>query len=104
VLGYPGALWQSLGEYDHIQTARDIETPLYFLQGERDYQVSPEEDFSVWQSELADRSDTAFQRYEGLNHIFQYGTGPSVPGEYAVQNSLEEAVVGDIAEWVTSTA
>jgi len=104
VLGYPGALWNSLGEYDHIQTARDIETPLYFLQGERDYQVSPEKDFGKWQSELADRADTDFQRYEGLNHIFQYGTGPSVPGEYAAQNSLDEAVVGDIAEWVTSTA
>jgi pimeloyl-ACP methyl ester carboxylesterase len=104
VLGYPGALWNSLDEYDHVGTARDIDTPLYFLQGERDYQVSPEKDFGKWQSELADRSDTDFQRYEGLNHVFQYGTGPSVPGEYAAQNSLDESVVGDIAEWLTSTA
>jgi fermentation-respiration switch protein FrsA (DUF1100 family) len=104
VLGYPGALWDSLDEYDHVGTARDIDTPLYFLQGERDYQVSPEKDFGKWQSELADRSDTDFGRYEGLNHVFQYGTGPSVPGEYAAQNSLDETVVGDIAEWLTSTA
>ena len=97
VLGYPGALWDSLDEYDHIATARDVDQPLLFLQGERDYQVTVADDFQLWQDELADRPDTEFQRYEGLNHVFQPGTGPSVPGEYAVRNSLDGAVVEDIA-------
>ncbi len=102
VLGYPGALWNSLNTYDHVGTARDIDTPLLFLQGDRDYQVSPDEDFGQWQTQLADRSRTEFNRYEGLNHVFQFGTGPSVPGEYALRNSVDQQVVADIADWLTS--
>jgi pimeloyl-ACP methyl ester carboxylesterase len=100
VLGYPGALWQSADEYDQVATAREVDTPLFFLQGDRDYQVSPEKDFGAWQAELEGRPNTAFQRYEGLNHIFQFGTGPSVPGEYALRNSLDRAVVEDVAGWL----
>jgi fermentation-respiration switch protein FrsA (DUF1100 family) len=102
VLGYPGALWNSVDAYDHVGTARDIDTPLLFLQGDRDYQVSVEKDFGRWQTELADRSRTEFTRYEGLNHVFQFGTGPSVPGEYAFRNSVDQQVVADIADWLTS--
>jgi len=100
VLGYPGALWQSVDEYDQVAAAREIDTPLLFLQGDRDYKVSVEKDFQQWQSELDGRPATGFQAYEGLNHVFQPGTGPSVPGEYALRNSLDGAVVEDVAEWV----
>jgi pimeloyl-ACP methyl ester carboxylesterase len=100
VLGYPGALWQSVDEYDQVAVAREVDTPFLFLQGERDYQVSAEEDFGQWQSELDGRPATDFGRYEGLNHVFQPGTGPSVPGEYALRNSLDRAVVEDVADWL----
>jgi fermentation-respiration switch protein FrsA (DUF1100 family) len=102
VLGYPGALWNSVDAYDHVGTARAIDTPLLFLQGDRDYQVSAEKDFEQWQTELAGRSGTEFRRYDGLNHVFQFGTGPSVPGEYAFRNSVDQQVVTDIADWLTS--
>jgi len=100
VLGYPGALWDSLDAYDHVETARSVETPLRFLQGGRDYQVSPEADFGLWQSELADRPDTTFELFEDLNHLFQFGSGPSVPIEYTLQNPVDRVVVDDIATWV----
>ena len=100
VLGYPGALWDSLDAYDQVETAKQVETPLLFLQGGRDFQVSPEEDFATWQSELADRPATAFRRYEGLNHLFQPGDEPSIRTEYAFRNSVDGAVVTDIASWV----
>lgn len=102
VLGYPGALWDSLAAYDHVGTARDLDAPLLFLQGDRDYQVSVELDFGRWQTELADRPDTSFERYEGLNHVFQWGTGPSVPGEYAFRNPVREQAVADVADWIMS--
>lgn len=100
VLGYPGALWQSVDEYDQVAVAREVDAPLLFLQGERDYQVSAEEDFEQWQSELDGRPATDFGRYDGLNHVFQPGTGPSVPGEYALHNSVDRAVVEDVAGWL----
>jgi pimeloyl-ACP methyl ester carboxylesterase len=101
IIGYAGALWQSLEEYDHIETARSVDAPMYFLQGTRDYQVTQEDDFTVLQSELGDRAATVFQDYDGLNHLFQDGTGPSVPAEYSLYNPVDEAVVKDIAGWVT---
>jgi len=100
VLGYPGALWQSVDEYDQVATAQSLDTPLFFLQGRRDYQVSPERDFELWRSELDGRADTDFQGYDELNHVFQFGTGPSVPGEYALRNSVSEDVVVDVADWL----
>ena len=100
VLGYPGALWDSISEYDHIGTAREIEVPLFFLQGGRDYQVTVADDFTLWQSELDGRQATEFQQYEGLNHFFQNSDGPSVRTEYAVRNSVDSSLVTDIANWI----
>ncbi|MFC7059370.1 alpha/beta hydrolase family protein [Halovenus salina] len=102
VLDYPGALWRTVDEYDQVGTAKEIETPMFVLQGERDYQVSPEEDFDRWQEELADRPNTSFELYEGLGHTFQYGEGPATQSEYALSNPLDETVVEDLASWATS--
>ena len=100
ILDHPGALWESLDEYDHRQTACDIDVPLLFLQGDRDYQVTVEDDLATWENELDGREDTQFETYEGLNHLFQFGDGPSVPDEYGLYNPVNEAVVTDIASWV----
>lgn len=100
ILGYPGALWDSLDEYHHVETAQDIATPLLFLQGDRDYQVAVEDDFELWQTELEGRPQTSFELYDDLNHLFMPGSGPSVPYEYAVRNNVPERVVTDIADWI----
>lgn len=99
VLDYPGALWDSVTAYDHIETARQTDVPLLFLQGSRDYQVTVEDDLSLWQSELDGRQATTFREYDGLNHLFKFGEGPSVPTAYPLRNPVEEAVVTDIADW-----
>ena len=100
ILGRPGALWRSLGEYDQLDTAREIDDPLLFLQGGRDFQVSVDDDFDLWQSELADRAETAFEHYDDLNHLFMPGEGPSVAFEYAARNNVDRRVVDDIVAWI----
>jgi len=95
-----GAFWDSIADYDQVATAADLSVPTLFLQGDRDYQVSTEEDFGVWQSELSDDSDAAFGSYEQLNHMFMAGYGTSVPAEYSVPNNVAESVVTDLAEWL----
>ncbi|QRV15716.1 alpha/beta fold hydrolase [Haloterrigena salifodinae] len=97
---YPGALWQSLEDYDHVDTARDVDVPLRFLQGRRDFQVSPENDFELWRTELEDRPATTFESYDGLDHLFMSGEGPSVPYETMVRNNVEEAVIDDLVAWI----
>lgn len=100
LLGHSGWFWDSIEEYDQIGTARRIDEPLFFLQGERDFRVSPERDFERWRSELADRERTAFRLYDGLNHAFLPGDGPAVPEEYLVRNSVDRRVVADLDDWI----
>ncbi|ELZ13099.1 hypothetical protein C477_21605 [Haloterrigena salina JCM 13891] len=100
VAEYPGALWRSLEDYDHVDTARDVDVPLRFLQGRRDFQVSPEDDFELWRAELEDRPATTFESYDGLDHLFMSGEGPSVPYETMVRNNVEEAVIDDLVAWI----
>lgn len=102
ILGYPGALWDSVDAYDHVGTAREVDTPMLFLQGDRDFRVSVEDDFQKWQAELDGRPDTDFQQYDGFNHVFQYGEGPSVPAETLLRNPVDEALVDDVATWLTN--
>ncbi|QSW98409.1 alpha/beta hydrolase family protein [Haloterrigena alkaliphila] len=97
---YPGALWQSLEEYDPFETARTTDVPLCFLQGSRDYQVTLENDFELWREELGDRSATAFESYDGINHLFMPGRRPSNPNEYRARNNVAEAVIDDLADWI----
>ncbi|WP_306056667.1 alpha/beta hydrolase [Natronococcus wangiae] len=100
VLDFPGAFWESLAEYDALETARGIDEPLYFLQGERDFQASLEDDFRLWQSELEDRSDTSFDSYDGLNHLLMPVEGPGVAFEYRVRNNVDSRVIADLADWI----
>ncbi|TYL40341.1 alpha/beta hydrolase [Natronococcus pandeyae] len=100
LLDFSGAFWESLAEYDALETARETDEPLYFLQGERDFQASLEDDFGVWQSELDDRSETSFDSYDGLNHLFMPVEGPGVAFEYRVRNNVDPQVVDDLTDWI----
>ena len=100
ILNYPGALWRSLEAYDHVETARSVDAPMVFLQGKRDFQVTVEDDLERWRDELAERPEPTFESYDGLNHLFMPGAGPSVTFEYAARNNGDGRVVGDVADWV----
>lgn len=99
VLGAPGAFWNSLAEYDQVETAESLSIPLYFLQGGRDYQVPPEGNFERWTAALGDEGTVAFELYDDLNHLFMTGSGRATPDEYTQPNNVAERVVGDLAEW-----
>lgn len=100
LLGKPGAFWDSLAAYDHLQTALDIDVPLHLAQGKRDFQVSVADDLERWQNELEGRSKTTVETYDELNHLFMPGEGPSVEFAYAVRNNVAERVVADLANWI----
>jgi len=100
LLGKSGAFWDSLTSYDHITTAAETDVPMYFAQGERDFQVSTADDLERWQTELEERSGTTFETYDGLNHLFMPGEGPSVEFAYAARNNVAEQVVTDLADWI----
>lgn len=102
VSGAPASYWLDLRGYDPPSSAKSLKAPMLILQGERDYQVTPEE-FARWKAALGSRPDVTFHSYPALNHLFIAGIGRSVPAEYQTAGHVAEEVVRDIASWVLST-
>jgi dienelactone hydrolase len=99
VFNVPASYWLDLRGYDPPSAAKEVKLPMLVLQGERDYQVTMEE-FAKWKAALGDRRDVTFRSYPSLNHLFEPGTGKSLPAEYNQASHVDQAVVDDIAVWI----
>jgi hypothetical protein len=99
ISGAPASYWLDLRGYDPPSAAKQVKAPMLILQGERDYQVTPEE-FVKWKAALGSRRDATFQSYATLNHLFIAGSGPSLPAEYQTSGHVAENVIRDIATWI----
>ncbi len=92
--------WRTLAEYDHLRTASALAIPRLLLFGERDYQVTVEEDLPRWKDALDGESNVTFRRYDRLNHLFMPGSGKPNAEEYFERNHVAESVVTDLAAFV----
>jgi len=103
-LGLPASFLESLAEYDRFAAARATSVPLTFRQGTGDVQVSVARDFELWRERLANRPNTRFELYEGLNHLLT--PVETVPGgnAYRVTSNVAERVVADLAAAVGDAA
>ncbi len=98
----PASYWLDLRDYNPVQTAEQLRIPILILQGGRDFQVTEKADFSVWQSAFARRRNVTLKTYPDLNHLFMFGTGPSMPAEYSKPGHVDEQVVTDVAAWISA--
>jgi dienelactone hydrolase len=103
VLGAPASYWLDLKGYHPAEAAKSIDRPMLILQGERDYQVTPD-NLDAWKKALAGRDNVTFKSYPGLNHLFIEGQGKSGPEEYQKPGHVAEAVVADVAGWILGPA
>jgi dienelactone hydrolase len=101
VFNAPGSYWLSLRDYKPVETAVALKAPMLVLQGERDYQVQFKTDFAAFQKALKGHANATLKSYPKLNHLFIAGDGPSTPAEYETPSHVDEAVVKDIAAWLT---
>lgn len=90
-----------LKDYKPTIAAKDITKPMLILQGKRDYQVTLE-DFNMWKESLESKDNVTFKLYDGLNHIFMKGEGTPNPDEYFLPSQVDEKVIDDISEWISS--
>ena len=90
--------WRDVADYDPVAVASGLDQSVYALQGGRDYQVSPTEDFPAWQDALG---ESRAALYDSLNHLFVPGEGDPNPSEYFESGNVAEAVVADLAGWLT---
>ena len=96
----PESWWKDVEGYDPPALAATLGQPMLILQGERDYQVTMA-DFARWREALGKSGRAEFKTYSKLNHLFIAGEGKPGPAEYARSGKLDEAVLNDIADWVT---
>lgn len=99
----PASYWLDLRGYNPVQAAEGLKIPMLILQGGRDFQVTPQGDFSAWQSAFAHRRNVTLKLYPDLNHLFMFGTGPSLPAEYGKPGHVDAQVVTDIAAWISAS-
>jgi len=100
VLNLPLSYWEYLDTYNPVETAENLSIPLLILQGKRDYQVTFEDDFKIWNETFEDNQNVTLQSYESLNHLFISGTGKPANIEYLTPGNVDKTVVLDISNWI----
>jgi dienelactone hydrolase len=95
-LGAPASYWLDLRGYNPPEAAKTLKQPLLILQGERDYQVTPD-NLAAWKQAVP---GATFKTYPKLNHLFIEGEGKSTPAEYGKPGHVSAAVIADIAGWI----
>ena len=104
LLGLPVKYWRSLQQMDAIEAVEQLDIPLLILQGDADFQVYPDKDYTLWQQTLQSRDNAEFLLYSGLNHLFMPTQGKQDVSEYAVQSQVDSQVITDIAAFVQQYA
>lgn len=102
--GVPAAYWLDLRGYDPAVTAAGLGKPVLIVQGGRDYQATVADDLPGWRAGLAGRPGVTIRVYDADNHMFFPGSGPSTPAEYEPAQHMDEAVVTDIASWLSQAS
>ncbi|HZJ03059.1 MAG TPA: alpha/beta fold hydrolase, partial [Thermoleophilia bacterium] len=98
-LGVPASYWRSLEGYDPLAVAGQLDQPILALFGERDYQVT-EQDESAWRSAFADEGRVHIEQLANLNHLFMSGSGPSSPAEYEQADNVDLLVIQRVSAWI----
>ncbi len=99
--------FKEMGEHPAADYLIPLEKPVLILQGEKDFQVKADRDFTAYQDLLKDKPNVTFRLYEGLNHAFVptvYGTITKAKKEYSVEQHIGEAVISDIAHWILAAS
>lgn len=99
ILRLPYTYWLDLKNYNPVKTALKQKTPMFFLQGGRDYQVT-DVDLNGWKTGLKSKSNVLFKTYPKMNHFFVEGDEKSSPAEYSKVGNVASTVIDDLASWI----
>lgn len=95
--------FKEMGQHPSEQYLKQLNKPMLILQGEGDFQVTVEKDFSEYKKILSDRDHVTFKCYPDLNHMFMpavYGKILKAKKEYKVAQHVDQQVIHDISEWI----
>ena len=97
--------FKEMGQKTAADYLKESGKPVLILQGSRDFQVLPEDDFAGLKEQLAGRENTGFRLYPDLNHLFVpaiYDDILKASKDYSVERHIGEDVIGDIAGFIGS--
>lgn len=102
LLDLPVNYWRSLGQYNGLNYIDRIAMPILVLQGEADFQVYHDVDFTLWQEKLTGRENAVLRLYPGLNHLMMPTQNKRDLSEYVVKSKVSEEVIDDIAVFINN--
>lgn len=99
--------FKEMSRYPVSGYLKNLQKPILILQGEKDFQVKADKDFTRYQQLLEGKSNASFKLYPNLNHAFVpsvYGSISKAKHEYNVEQHIGEEVISDIAAWILCAA
>ena len=99
--------FKEMGAKTAAEYLRETEKPVLIMQGGKDFQVLPSEDFAAFREQLQGRNNVEYRLYEELNHIFVKGIYNDIlkaGKEYKVEQHIGAEVLDDIAAFIKKNA
>ncbi len=102
IFGFSAYYIKDFNSYNTLELANNLFIPMLFLQGDDDFQVTTENDFSLWQTGLSNKENVEFILYPNLTHLFtQSPENPSYTiNDYIPIASIDEKVLEDISIFI----
>lgn len=86
--------------YDPADDIRKITCPVFALNGTLDMQVISKDNIPVLRENLPQNPLNQIREYEALNHLFQHCTMQNCLTYGAIDETISEEVLNDIAAWI----
>jgi dipeptidyl aminopeptidase/acylaminoacyl peptidase len=99
LLGATGYYYKDFDSYPSNEYLRNIGKPVLIMQGGKDFQVTVDRDFALYQTLLNGKANVTFKLYPELNHLFMTSTIGTID-EYAISSHVDLAVLNDIVSWI----
>lgn len=97
--------FKEMGTYPSIAFLKELDKPVFILQGDQDFHVSTEKDFEGYRKLLGEKPNITYKLYPNLNHLFMpvvYGKILKMKKEYKVPQHVDHEVIKDLADWILS--
>ncbi len=94
---------QDHARYDPRRVAARVRAPVLILQGDTDFQVSPERDAEALAAAFAaaEHPDATLRRFPGLDHLFKRTPGKrSTLADYALERPVAPEFLAALGDWI----
>lgn len=102
LLGMPAYYFWEMEQQPVEDIVTSLDIPMYFLQGDEDFQVFKDVDYELWKELLRTNKQADFSSYPQLNHFFikHDDEAETLLDSYTKPGIVSEEVIDDMATWI----